>query len=464
MVNYNVMTKKTSIKTLIIFWLIALPLLMAWYVILQWVHNPIQMVNVAYNTSRVLPLGDKYDTSLEIAHYLLQKDDVERSYLILLQNNMELRPGGGYIGSFATVTVKNGEVIASGVHDTANFDGRIPDTLPVPYPMQETMHIDTWKLRDSNWMPDFPTNARVAEKFYTLGGGEEDFDGIIAVNASILDVVLDVVGDIKLPQYPDTYTSGDAVMTLEYQVEQGYKDQDIKKGDRKVVMNDLSKEMIHRVKELSLKEKILLVNNFVHSFDSKDVQMYFDDARMTQLISSVNWGGEVDQLWDKDYLMVVDANLASYKTDHVIERSIDYDIDLSGTIPQAVVTIHYENTATQKDWKTNDYQTYVRVYAPDDSWFTDITNCVLTPQYGAKYNKKYVGCLVHVPMGTQQDVVVRYNLPIDMKNRYPYDLKIQKQAGVHNVPVTVSVKEPGAQKASLYHVTMDTDIILSEIH
>ncbi len=457
------MSKKTSTKTLVIFWVIAIPLLFGWYVFLQWKNEPTKMVNVVYNTSKVLPLGDAYNTGLELAHYILQKDDVERTFLILLQNNMELRPGGGYIGSFAIVKVKNGEVIDSAVHDTANFDGRIPDDVEPPFPMEKTMNIPSWKFRDSNWMPDFPTNARVAEKFYARGGGEDEFDGVVAVNATILDAVLDITGPITLSGYPETFKSGDAIMTLEYQVEQGYKDQDIQKGDRKVVMDDLLTEITRRVKQLSIREKLLLVNNFIHSFDSKDIQLYFDDEQMTQLIEAVNWDGTVDEEWSKDYLMVVDANLASYKTDHFIERSIDYDIDLSGNIPQAVLTIHYKNTATAKDWKTNDYQTYLRVYAPGDTWFTSINNCVLDPQYGDKYGKKYVGCLVHVPLGTQKDVVVRYNLPLDLKNQYPYDLKIQKQSGVHNVPVQVHVQNPGAQTQSEYSFVMDEDIVLSEL-
>jgi len=457
------MSKKTSTKTLIIFWIIAIPFLIGWYAFLQWKNEPTRMVNVAYNTSKVLPLGDDYNTALTIAHYFLQKDDVERTFLILLQNNMELRPGGGYIGSFAIVTVKNGEVVHSAVHDTANFDGRIPDEIDPPFPMRETMKIPSWKFRDSNWMPDFPTNARVAEKFYKLGGGEDMFDGVIAINATILDTVLDITGPVTLPGYPDTYSSGDAIMMLEYQVEKGYKNQDIKKGDRKVVMDVFLKEIVQRVKQLTMREKLNLANNFIHSFESKDVQLYFDDAEMTQLVNVVNWGGTIDEEWDKDYLMVVDANLASYKTDAVVKRGIDYDIDLSGSIPQAVLTIHYENTAKTKDWKTNDYQTYVRIYAPHDTWFTDIGACVLPPQYGDKYGKKYVGCLVHVPLGTQKDVVVRYNLPLDLKNQYPYDLKIQKQSGVHNIPVQVHVKNAGANSQVEYSFFIDEDTILSDL-
>ncbi len=455
--------KKTSIKTLIIFWSIAIPCLIGFYFLLQWKNEPVKLINVAYNTSKVLPLGNKYETAIELAHYLLQKDDVERTFMILLQNNMELRPGGGYIGSFAIVTIKNGEVIKSAVHDTANFDGRIPDSIEPPFPMKETMHIPSWKFRDGNWMPDFPTNARVAEKFYKLGGGKEEFDGIIAINATIMDTILGITGPIKLSNYPETFQSGDAVMKLEYQVEQGYKKQNIKKGDRKVVMDELAKEIIHRVKKMPVREKISFINQFIDSFDNKDIQLYFDDVKMSQLVSAVNWDGKVNQKWEGDYLMIVDANLASYKTDHFIKRSIEYNIDFSGSIPQAVLTIHYENTAKEKDWKTSDYQTYLRVYTPINTWITDVEDCVLEPKYGKKYDKKYVGCLVHVPLGKQKDIKVRYNLPIELKNQYPYDLMIQKQSGVHNVPVKIHVKNPGSESTEDYNFYMDADIILSDL-
>lgn len=457
------MLHKMSKKTIVIIIVIILFLSAGWYVFVLLKNDPRQLFNAVYNTSRVMPIGDEYGTALELAHYLLQEDDRVRIYMILLQNNMELRPGGGYIGSFAIIKVKNGHVIEHAVHDTANFDGRIPDSLEPPFPMKETLHIPSMKLRDSNWMPDFASNARVAESFYQLGGGQEEFDGIFAVNATVLDTILDITGPITLDQYGTTFKSGDAVMALEYQVEQGYKDQEIKKGDRKVVMNDLLAQIVSRVRDMSVREKLALVDRFIGTLTSKDIQLYFDDAQITQMIGAVGWNGQIDEMWKKDYLMVVDANLASYKTDHVMKRAINYDIDLSGTIPQAVVTIHYENTAKQKDWKTNDYQTYVRIYTPKDTWFTDVSDCVLAPQYGVKYEKRYIGCLVHVPLGTKKDVVVRYNLPIEIKNQYPYDLKIQKQSGVHNVPVTISVHEPGVSQAKGYSLLMDEDIVLSSL-
>jgi hypothetical protein len=228
-------------------------------------------------------------------------------------------------------------------------------------------------------------------------------------------------------------------------------------------MDRLAKEIVHRIKKMSFKQKLSLANKFIDSFDNKDIQLYLNDKKMSALILTAGWDGRVDRQWKKDYLMIVDANLASYKTDHFIKRNIDYDVDFSGGIPQAVLRVHYNNTATKKDWKTNDYQTYLRIYTPANTWVTDIENCVLEPKYGDKFGKKYVGCLVQVPLGKQKDVILRYNLPIELKNQYPYDLKIQKQSGVHNIPVAIHVKNSEKELTKDYNFNMDTDIVLSKL-
>ncbi|MEN8252371.1 MAG: DUF4012 domain-containing protein [Patescibacteria group bacterium] len=443
--------KKTSMKTLIIFWAIVIPLLACWYFFLEWKNDPAKLTEAAYSTSKVLPLGNEYESTLEITHHVLQKDDVERNYLILLQNNKELRPGGGYIGSFVTATVKNGEIIESSVYNTSNFDERIPEGVEPPFPMQETIGASAWKFRDSNWMPDFPTNARVAEKFFKLGEGQEDFDAVIAINSSVLNVIFDTAESKDM----DNYTQDIDVIDNAYQGKNG--------NERKVIIEDLLEKIISHVEQMSFTEKVTLFNNLIDSFDSKGVQFYFNDEKISTIIEANNWGGKVDEQWDKDYLMISDANLLSDKTDDLIERDIDYDVDLTGTIPQVVLKVHYKNNGTKRDGEANDYQTYMRAYVPANTWFTGIENCVLEPRYGDKYGKKYVGCLVHVPLGTEKTVTIRYNLPLDIKNHYPYNLKIQKQSGVDDVPVNVNVKTSGEEESENYNFLMNEDVELLKL-
>jgi len=446
------MAKTYSLKLWIIFWVVSALFLVGFYGVLEIKNKGISSV------VEMFPIDNKYKTISRFMDYLL-KDNREKTFLILFENNMEIRPGGGYIGSFGIAKIKNGKVEDLQIHDLSNFDERIPDTIEPPYPIKETLHILSWKLRDSNYSPDFPTNAKKAEEFYYLGQGQEKFDGIIAITANVLISFLKVTGPIQIEGYPGTYGDENAIISLEYQVEQGYLQQGIEKGERKSVMTDLAKEIIQRISTFNASQKIQLAKIVGQDLDKKDILLFFHDADLQIEAEKANWGGAVDQTWKKDYLMLVDANMGAFKSDYYVKRSFDYTVDLSQDIPKAKLSVVYTHTAEQKDWMTKDYLTYLRAYVPEGAWLTTQKNFDDT-KFGSELSKKYFGALVAVPLKTTKTVEIEYTLPKKIKENY--DLKIQKQAGLNDVLVTVHVISADRTKKD-YNFTLNSDIILSEL-
>ena len=446
------MPKKHSKKFWIIFWSISGLFLISWFLFWQIKNRGLR--SVVDN----LPVADKWKTLTSMADYLIQKDDKEKTFMILFQNNMEIRPGGGYIGSFGIAKIKNGKVEEMQVHDLSNFDGRVPDTETPPYPMQETLNIKSWKLRDSNFSPDFANNAEKAEYFYHLGQGEENFDGVIGITANVLTSFLKATGPVQLEGYPGTYADENAIMTLEYQVEMGYYDQGIQKGERKSVMNDLAKEILSKASSLSNSQKLDLMKIILEDLNKKDIQIYFKDAELQKRIETVGWDGKVDAEWKNDYLMTSDANLGAFKSDYYVKRSLEYTIDLSQEKPTADLKITYKHTAQKKDWMTRDYLSYLRVYVPEGAWMTDSKNTG-DVKFGKEFGKTYFGSLIKVPIGQEKTIEFTYTLPDDLKNEL-YDLKIQKQPGINDVPVKIHVTNKNGVKID-YETTMNSDLVLS---
>lgn len=450
------MFKNRSAKFWIIFWLIAVVILAAWF--LFWeiknrgLESAVDYLPLEYDSK------DKYKTLVSIADNLMRGND-EKTFLILFQNNMELRPGGGYIGTFGILKIKNGKVIENQTHDLSNFDGRVPNTEIPPYPMEETLGIKYWKMRDSNYSPDFQQNAEKVEYFYKLGGGQEEIDGVIAITANVLTSALKITGPVQIEGYPETYDSNNAIIALEYQVEQGYLGQEIKKGERKSIMNDLANEILNRVSNINLSQKLELFKILMEDLDKKDIQLYFKDSELQKKVEGVNWGGLVDTEWNKDYLMVVDANLGAFKSDYYVKRSLDYSVDLSGDVPKAMLKITYNHTAEKKDWMTRDYLTYVRTYVRPEVWLKEHPG-LNDPQFGEEFGKKYFGFIVETPIGTSRTVEFNYDLPLELKNGF-YDLKIQKQPGVNDMPVHIKIKNvDGIEKE--YNTQLNSDFTLSD--
>lgn len=364
----------------------------------------------------------------------------ERVFLVLFQNNMELRPGGGFIGSFGILKVKDGSVTSFTSHDVVNFDGRIPDTVPAPYPLPETLGVKSLKLRDSNVSPDWSVNAKAAEDFYKMGKGEEELDGVIGITTNVLTSFLSVVGPVEVPGFPGEYGAETGVLDLEYQVEQAFYKQGISRGERKSIMNLLGNIILERAKGLSFAGKYDLFKVVLDDLHKKDIQISFHDERLQAIVRTAGWSGEIDRAWENDYLLAVDSNMNSFKTDYRMRRKMDYSIDLSGEKPKARLVVTYEHTAKEKDFMTKDYQSFSRIYVPEGSWLESVSGNAKPAVFGSELGHKYFGAIIQIPLGATRSVTWNYVLPegFDPTN---YDLLIEKQPGLNDIPVTITVKE-----------------------
>ena len=456
------MPKKYSKKFWITFIAISIVFLGAWFLFWEVQTHGVASLKALFG---ILPIQEEKRTDLgtiaTIAESLLHTDGATRTYLILFQNSLELRPGGGFIGSFGILKIKDGAILHFSVHDTGNFDGRIPNTIEPPYPMRETLRINSWKLRDSNYAPDFSENAKKAEEFYRMGNGEEEFDGVIGITTDVLSSFLRVTGPVELAGFLGTYGADNAILDLEYQVEKGYVDQSIEFGERKSVMGILGGEILGRLRELPLSQKYRLFLVMLQDLHQKDIQLYFKDEALQSEVEKAGWDGRFDRTWNNDFVFPVDANLNSFKSDYYVKRSYDYTVDLSKEVPHAILRVTYKHTAPKADWFAKDYQTFLRVYVPKGSFLEQSANTAKEPVFGEYQGKKYFGALVQVPLGTEKTVTFEYALPKDLERDW-YDLKIQKQAGLQDIPVKVTIiKKDGTKEEKSF--TLNRDTVLSEL-
>jgi len=398
-------------------------------------------VSVAKNVMNLLPIKEDSKKEMRaidaLTQEILKQDGVERRYLILLQNNMELRPGGGFLGQYAIIKIKNGKVTNSYFEDANLLDQRIKAKIPAPYPFKRMMGIKKWKFRDSNFSPDFPTNVKKAEYFYRLSGRNSNFDGVIAVNANTFNRIFNLTGPITVPGYGVELNSQNATLKLEEIVEKRYILNDkINTQNRKAIMHSLTKIMLEKLSGVG---NISKVSKFVlEELRNKDIMLNFRDEKLQKMVEDVHWGGKVAENWNGDYLMLSDANMGALKTNYYITREINYKVDLTGEKPLAELEVLYKNGAKYGDWRTSDYHSYFRVYVPKGSKLLE-RKMVSYPLIQEDFNKTYFGFLLHVLINGQTDVRLKYELPESVRSG-DYKLLIQKQSGMGDVPVKVTVK------------------------
>ncbi|MBU1148900.1 DUF4012 domain-containing protein [Patescibacteria group bacterium] len=399
------------------------------------IHSATQLMK-----EKIGPIKDTVTNSIPLVKILpgVFGHPEAKTYLFLLQNNTELRPTGGFIGTYGIVTLNSAEIETFWTDNIYNLDEKIKDSLIIEPPWQLASYLNAtqWYMRDSNWSPDFPTSAEKAMWFYQQEGGQEELEGVISVTPTFIESLIALVGDITI--HGITFNKDNFVDTLQYQVEQGYYQQGISDSERKEVIGDLAKVLMDRILALPQDKYTDLWSTFSKDVTEKQILLYMEDQSAQDIILEQNWGGKVIET-NNDYLMVVDANMASLKSDPVVNRTIYYEITKVDNDYQAKVTINYDHTA-DFDWKTTRYRTYTRVYVPKGSKLIDSSGSMQNDrsnqegdiEQSEELGKTVFGAFISIEPKESKNLTFTYKLPdfvaenID-NNRYT--LTVQKQSG-----------------------------------
>ena len=139
------------------------------------------------------------------------------------QNPAEIKPAGGFLGSYADLTINSGRLVNIDIRDIYDPDGQLTTKIIPPLPLQAI--TTSWGARDANWFFDFPLSAKkVTELLESLKIYQEkniQFSGVIALNIKILESVLELSGPIKLSDYQFEINRNNFLKEIQKEVEAG---------------------------------------------------------------------------------------------------------------------------------------------------------------------------------------------------------------------------------------------------
>ncbi|MBU0596620.1 DUF4012 domain-containing protein [Patescibacteria group bacterium] len=374
-----------------------------------------------------------------------------KTYLLLFENNTELRPGGGFIGSYAVVRVSNGEPEILAMEGTELLDRRTPDDWkPVPpRPITDHLGVDRWYFRDSNWSPDFSVSAEKALEFYVGEGGtaSDQIDTVVAFTPTVLEGLLELLGPITVEDIE--FTSGNVTEKLQYATGYGYSEKGLVFSERKEIMRSFFDVVLSKAKQKGIFAIDDYINLGIKMLDEKQIVIHSLDTDTQKKIIGINWDGEIDSVAG-DYLVWVDANLAALKTDHAMERTLNYSIEKNSADQYvAKATMKYDHLGIF-DWRTSRYRTYARIFVPDGSKFLGVVGSMKTDRsmelgtvdIGRELGKQWFGTFISIEPGTNGELSFSYILPDYIASQIDegmYTLFVQKQLGTINHGLTLEL-------------------------
>jgi hypothetical protein len=349
----------------------------------------------------------------------------EKHYLVFFENNTELRPTGGFLGVYGLLTVKDAEITGLKTDDIYSVDWPSEDKpRPAPpAPIKKYLGVAKWYLRDANWSPDFPTSAATMDKFFSdeaaiAWNGEQvpPIDGVINFTPELAKDILRVIGPVQVDG--KTFTPDNLVDQLEFVVERQAASRGVAIEDRKDIIGRLTDVVRAKVQAASLAQLTELARVFERNVAEKHLRVWLKDASLQAMAARHGWTGEVKPTRD-DTVMVVDANLASLKTDQAVERQYRYTLRPDGKGLVGSVAIDYENRGGFS-WKTTRYRTYARVYLPPGSELIEVRGAMLDDKIkdpsrkpgqadqGDELGRRWFGAFISVEPGEKRTLEFRF--------------------------------------------------------
>ena len=375
----------------------------------------------------------------------------QATILVLLQNDLELRPTGGFISAVAVMEFEQGALTGSAVYDIYDLDGRLSGSIAPPAQIAQALKETQWYFRDANWDPDFFYAASQANWFLEKVLGTTA-DIIVGLNTRSLSGLIDgglVIADPTL---------GD--ITASNLRSKAFSSQDVVFGSlgnqQQEFIQHLFQQLVSQLDQPF--DYPLLARNFLLGLINKEITLASPNLDLQRSLVSAGIAGTLvqptcpqpqpGQICIADLTHINEANIGINKINYYLERQITHTVEVGERQIRRRSLINLKNTAPTHDWPAGSYRAYVRAIIPLNSIQVQISLAEnkLSPSLtniSSQHGLKSVGFPIEVPVGQALDIVLSYILPVNSdQSPTTYLGSFIKQPGTGNYPVVINIIDP----------------------
>ncbi|CAN5424296.1 hypothetical protein BH10CHL1_BH10CHL1_06920 [soil metagenome] len=398
-----------------------------------------------------------------------------QTYLILVQNNHELRGTGGFVTSIGALTLQQGKVIDFNFADSYAVGQTTGPQFSAPDPMQRYMNIDQLLLRDVNWSPDLPTTAQIARSLYAQETGRL-VDGVMTIDLHAVELMVGALEPLAVPGSPLPITGANVVEQIKQMwaaplpsanLDDATQTETTAQADSAKVTDwwKNRKDFVPQIATVAFArlqaghfDYTNMAQALYSALDERSIQVWSAKPEIAVKLAALQWDGGLHPPPQKDFLALVDTNMGYNKVDAVMQRRLAYQVDWpdgADRPAQATVTVIYQHPLQIADYDCDPrphygqmyddmikrcYFDYVRLFAPAGSQLLSIEGVEpdsVSSQGGEGGAKFFAGHFIVKP-GEQKTIIFRYQLP-DFIKPAGYGLVVQKQSGAQPLPLSIQV-------------------------
>lgn len=386
----------------------------------------------------------------------------EKKYLILFQNDKELRPTGGFITAYAIFRIDRGIIHVERSDDIYSLDNARRRRLPAPPPILKYLpKVSTFNLRDSNLSPDFIESMKTFNSLYEEVAGMVKVDGIIALDThvlistiKILDDKVDVAGLAFTTEEDKRCNCPQVIYVLEDNISRPV-------GFQKAGRKDIIGQLLYAImqKALSSSPRVYwgpLFQTVLTQVGEKHILFYLFNENAQRGLDALDASGRIKS-FDGDYLHINETNFAGAKANMYVRENVSQNIEVEadGSIVKRI-TIEYRNPEPPSDCNLErgglclnaELRNWLRIYVPRGSELIESQGSEVEMKTSEELEKTvFEGFLKVRPQG-KATFTIKYKLPFK-KNNKELPLLIQKQPGTDGHEYIIKVNEKQLEKFQL---------------
>lgn len=256
----------------------------------------------------------KNTQSLRFINSLLEQIialDGSKTYLVMLQNNLEINSGGGQIISLSTVKFDKGKLTSLNIED----------------------RVDLKAIPSINSEPDFPTNAKLITHHFNQTTGLE-LAGVVSLDLTAYEYLLEAVGPLEL----------NGLMVDQNNIKVLTK----QKIDDKKFINQFHRELLNKILFAPKSNLGKIASALERSINQKNAMIFISDKATFSRVIAAGWsshfpqGVKDDKGERSEFLSINETNLSSTSA-KIFKKTIQLDSTILDNQLNNKLTINYLN-------------------------------------------------------------------------------------------------------------------------
>ncbi len=365
-----------------------------------------------------------------------------KRYLILLQNETEIRSTGGWLTSYGVIGIEGGQIRELFVDDIYNADGtlRVQNKRHIPpRSMANALEITQWPFALVNWYPDLLDTLNEAEPFIRDLGKGNSLDGLITIDVTFMQRLLERWGGIEVPGETELITS-DNLHSKIFEMHEEFTPGSTRKA---TFLANLANEIVKKILSMDIGELIEIGDIFESTLDEKHLQATFKNRDAFNFFSSRNWANSMSTEYNSAPI-TIDWNWGGNKANLYLDKNHNLNINIRDldTI-DFTYSLTVENSSSSETYPEGGYVNYQRIYIPAEAVILKID--------GLKENKysvfkesgfKVIGGWFNVPIRSTETLEISYRIERGQEGIH-FPIVLEEQNAFFNVNL---FKQPGERR------------------